>query len=73
MSNRHHQRADKVVTEFKDIIGESACKQISDAHFQDLTLLIRDAISDELLAAAELVEKLAQHLRSETDILELGL
>ena len=73
MSNRHHQRADEVVTAFKDIIGESACKQISDAHFQDLTLLIRDAISDELLAAAELVEKLAQHLRSETDILELGL
>lgn len=73
MSNRYHQRADEVVTAFKDIIGESACKQISDAHFQDLTLLIRDAISDELLAAAELVEKLARHLRSETDILELGL
>jgi len=73
MSNRHHQHAYEVVAAFKDIIGESTCKQISDAHFQDLTLLIRDAISDELLAAAELVEKLAQHLRSETDILELGL
>ena len=72
MSNRYHQRADEVVTAFKDIIGESACKQISDSHFQDFTLLIRDAISDELLAAAELVEKRARHLRSETEILELG-
>jgi hypothetical protein len=32
----HHQRADKVVAEFKEIIGESICAQISDANFQDL-------------------------------------
>jgi hypothetical protein len=73
MSHRYHRRADEVVTAFKDIIGESACKQISDAEFRELSLLIRDAISDEVLSAAELVEKLAQQLRSETDILELGL
>jgi hypothetical protein len=73
MANRHHQRADKVVAEFKEIIGESACASISDAHFQDLTLLIRDAISDELLAAAELIETVARKIRSETDLHELGL
>jgi hypothetical protein len=73
MINRHHQRADKVVEEFKEIIGESVCNQISDTHFQDLTLLVRGLISDELLAAAELIEKVAQHLRSESDIDELGL
>ena len=73
MTNRHHQRADKVVAEFKEIIGESVCNQIPDAHFQDLTLLVRDLISDELLAAAELIEKVAHHLRSETDIHELEL
>jgi len=73
MTNRHHKSADKLVAEFKEIIGESACAQISDAHFQDLTLLVRDLITDELLAAAEQIEKVAQKIRSETDLHELGL
>ena len=73
MINRHHQRADKMVEEFKDIIGESVCNQISDAHFQDITLLVRDLISDELLAAAELIEKVAKQLRGESDIHEMEL
>ena len=73
MAHEHHQRADKVVAEFKEIIGESTCSKISDAHFQDLTLLIRDAITDELLVAAELMEKVAKKIRSETDLHELGL
>ena len=72
MANRH-QRADKVVAEFKEIIGESTYSRISDAHFQDLTLLIRDAITDELLEAAELIEKVAKKIRSETGLNELGL
>ena len=73
MANRHHQRADKVVAEFKEIIGEAACSRIPDSNFQDLTLLIRDAITDELLAAAELIETVARKIRSETDLNELGL
>ena len=73
MTNLHHKRADKVVAEFKQIIGESMCAQISDANFQDLTLLIRDAISDELLAAAELIEKVAMKIRRDTDLNQLGL
>ena len=72
MVNKHHQRADKVVAEFKEIIGESICAQISNANFQDLTLLIRDAITDELLAAAELMEKVAMKIRHDTDLHELG-
>ena len=72
MTNMHHQRADKVVAEFKEIIGESICAQISDANFQDLTLLIRDAITDELLEAAELIEKVAMKIRRDTDLHELG-
>ena len=72
MVNKHHQRADKVVAEFKELIGESGCAQISNANFQDLTLLIRDAITDELLAAAELIEKVAMKIRRDTDLHELG-
>ena len=73
MTNRHHQRADKVVAEFKNIIGESICNQIPSAHFQDLTLLVRDLITDDLLAAAELINKVAQQLRSESDLHEMEL
>ena len=73
MANQHHQRADKLVSEFKEIIGESGCAQISEAHFQDLILLVRDAITDELLDAAERMEKVISDIRSETDIHELGL
>jgi hypothetical protein len=73
VSNRHHIRADKVVVEFKEIIGESVCSQISAAHFQDLALLVRDAITDEVLAAAERMEKVIKEIRSETDLHELGI
>jgi hypothetical protein len=73
MANRHHQRADKVVAEFKEIIGEAACAGISNAHFEDLALLIRDAITDELLEAAELIEIVARKIRSDTDLHEIGL
>jgi len=72
MTNLHHKRADKVVAEFKEIIGESTCSRISDAHFEDLTLLIRDAITDELLSAAELIENVVKKIRSDTDLHELG-
>ena len=73
MTNRHHQRADKMVAEFKNIIGESICNQIPSAHFQDLTLLVRDLISNDLLVAAKLIDKVAQQLRSESDLQEMEL
>ena len=73
MSNRHHQRADKAVMKFKEIIGESGCSQISKAHFEDLTLLIRDAITDEVLSATERMEKIIKEIKSETDLHELGI
>lgn len=73
MTNRHHLRADKVVAEFKEILGEETCAHISDAHFQDLILLVRDAITDELLDAAERMEKIIREIRGETDLNELGL
>jgi hypothetical protein len=73
MTNQHHRRAAKVVAEFKEIIGESVCSEISDAHFDDLTLLIRDAITDELLSAVDLIENAVKKIRSDTDLLELGI
>jgi hypothetical protein len=37
MTTRHHQRADKLVAEFREILGAETCAGISDAHFQGLT------------------------------------
>lgn len=73
MTNRHHERADKLVAEFKEIIGETSCSQLSDAHFQDLVLLVRDAITDELLAVTERMENVIREIRGETDLHEMGL
>lgn len=73
MSNQHHKRADKVVVKFKEVIGQSVCTQISEAHFQDLALLIRDAITDEVLFVAERMEKIIKDVRIETDLHELGI
>lgn len=73
MTHRHHERARKVVAVFKELIGESACSQIKEVHFEDLNLMICEAISEEMRDAAELVDKVAQHLRSESDIHEFGL
>ena len=73
MSHRHHQRAAKVVAEFKNVIGDPVCALISDAHFEDLVLLVRDAITDEVLSATERVENILKDIRSETDLHELGI
>jgi len=59
--------------EFKEIIGISVCSQISKAHFEDLTLLIRDAITDAVLSATERMEIIIKEIRSETDLHELGI
>jgi len=73
MSNQHHERVEAVVTAFREILGQSLCRQISDAHFRDLDRLIRELVSVELRDAADRVEVVTKALRSETDVREMGL
>jgi len=73
MSNQHHERVEQVVRSFREILGDSLCRQISDAHFRDLDRLIRELVSVELREAAERVEMVTRTLKSETEVREMGL
>jgi hypothetical protein len=73
VSNQHHERVEAVVTAFREIVGESLSRQISDAHFRDLDRLIRELVSVELREAAERIEAVTKALKSETDVREMGL
>lgn len=73
MTDRYQERAAKVVETFKARLSEAACEQINDAQFEDLYLMIRKAISEELLSTAKLIEDLAKQVRSEADKPELEL
>lgn len=73
MADRHQQLADKVVEAFKALLSENARQQISDRELNELTLMIREALSEELESAAASVEELARTLRAKIDRPELGL
>jgi hypothetical protein len=73
MNNQHHERVENVVRSFREILGDSLCRQISDAHFRDLERLIRELVSLELRDAAERIETVTKALKSETDVREMGL
>ena len=73
MADRHQELAQKVVNTFKQSLSDQVREQITDAQFNELALMIREAISEELKEAAELIDAIAKKLRSQTDDQELGL
>ncbi len=73
MTEETQELAEKVVATFKHNLSETARKQIRDADFNELTLMIREAISEELAKATDMVEEVVRKLRSETDKPEIGL
>ena len=73
MSNRHQERALKVVNSFKHILHEDACQLITDAQFEELALMVNEAIADELNNCAELVENVVKQIRGELNKPSLGM
>ena len=73
MTEETQELAEKVVATFKHNLSETAREQIRDADFNELALMIREAISEELSRATDMVEEVVRKLRSETDKPELGL
>ena len=73
MSELRTELSKKVVKGFRDIISEDARERISDAQFEDLSLMVQDAITEALSDAAERVAEVAETLRSEAGRRELGL
>lgn len=73
MTDRHQELATRVVEAFKANLGEAARGHISAAQFEDLNLMIREALSEEREATAALLEELLRKLRADIERPELEL
>ncbi|MFZ2311833.1 MAG: hypothetical protein WAV82_04370 [Methylobacter sp.] len=73
MTIQNEQLAQKVIEIFKQNISEDARAHISEAEFQTLAQIIREALSLEMSEAAEMVDKLKKQLREKALHLDLDL
>ena len=46
MTYRHHKLAENVVAAFKETLSDGARERITEAQFEDLTLMVRSLIDD---------------------------
>ncbi len=73
MTNRHQQRAEKVVATFKQSLPEDVAQQITDAQFNSLTLMIKESMGEEAGFAADQLEQVIRTLRAESEKPDLGM
>ncbi|WP_303907684.1 hypothetical protein [Thiohalomonas denitrificans] len=73
MTERHRERAQKVVESFRELLDPNALKAIPANDFEQLALFVQEALSDELHDAAEQVEELARKMRSGTSLSDVGM
>jgi len=73
MTERHQERAKKVVESFRAVLDEKALETISDSELEQLALIVQQALAEELHDAAEQVEGLAHKLRSGTSLDDVGM
>lgn len=73
MSIDNNLLADKVVTTFKSLLSDEASATISEKELHELNLIVREALSQQLSQAADMVEDTARQLKSMTDHQDIGL
>jgi len=73
MTNRHQERAEKIVATFKQSLDKKVVKQITDAQFNTLTPMIRAVTGHEARLAAEQLEQVLRKLRAESEKPDLGM
>ena len=73
MTVRHQEIAEKIVATFKQSLDENVAKQITEAQYTALTLMVKEAMGDEARFAAEQLEKIIQKLRTESEKPDLGM
>ncbi len=73
MSERHRERAEKVVESFRELLDKDVLAAIPPNDFEQLTLFVQEALSDELHDAAEQVEELARSMRAGTSLSDVGM
>ena len=73
MTNRHQQRAEKIVATFKQSLDANVAQQITDAQFNALALMITEVMGEEAGFAAEQLEQVIRKLRAESEKPDLGM
>lgn len=73
MTNRHQEKAENIVATFKQSLDEKVAQQITDAQFTALTLMVKEAMGEELGLAAEQLEQVIRKLRAEAEKPDLGM
>jgi len=73
MTGPRQFRAEKIVARFRKSLPGPVAEQISDSTYEELALMIREAMNEEASLAAELLEQVVDGLRAETEKPELGL
>lgn len=73
MSIDNNLLADKVVTAFKSVLSDEAQATISEKELHELNLIVREALSQQLSEAAEIIEESARQLKSLTDHQDIDL
>lgn len=73
MSERHQERAQKVVESFRELLDKKVLEAIPPNDFEQLAIIVQEALSDELHDAAEQVEALAHKMRSGTGLGDIGI
>jgi hypothetical protein len=71
--DQQQQRVEMLVKAFRESLNPQALEQISEAQFEDLTQMIREAIAEELNAAARVMEEALLKIRAQVEKPELGL
>lgn len=73
MTSQNDQLAQKVIDIFKQNISEDARAHITEAEFQKLAQIVREALSLEITEVVEMVDKLEKQLREKAVHLDLNL
>lgn len=73
MSTESNILADKVVMAFKNILTEESKSQISEKEFDELNLIVHEALSQQLSKTADIIDEVSKQLRSMTDRPDIGL
>jgi len=73
MSIESNKLADKVVIAFKNILSEEAKSHLSKKEFDELNLIVHEALSQQLSKTADIIDEVSQQLRSMTDHQDIGL
>lgn len=73
MSSGFEERAQAVVTRFRDLLGPEGVAVVGEARLGELEQLIVVAMSEELEGYVEQVEELGRRLRGAVEKREMGL